>query len=65
MPSQDLFNTKQAAAKLGLSENTLTVWRCTKRYQLPYIKVGRNVRYTGEALDAFLKSRTIGADSEN
>lgn len=64
MTSQSLYTTKQAAARLDVSENTLTVWRCTKRYNLPYLKIGRNVRYTGEALDKFLKSRTVGAETE-
>ncbi|WP_411728578.1 helix-turn-helix domain-containing protein [Methyloglobulus sp.] len=62
MSYRDLYTTKQAAEKLDVSENTLTVWRCTKRYNLPYIKVGRNVRYTREALDAFLESRTVTQD---
>lgn len=48
-----------AAAFLGVSEQTLAVWRCTKRYPLPYVKVGRLVRYKTSDLQAFLELRTI------
>lgn len=61
----NLLSNQEAAAYLGVSPNTLEVWRCTKRYDLPYIKVGRIVKYKREALDKFLESRTIGADREN
>jgi excisionase family DNA binding protein len=60
----NLLSNQQAAEYLGISPNTLEVWRCTKRYDLPYIKVGRIVKYRREALDAFLEKRTIGAESE-
>ena len=51
----------EAAEALGVKPTTLQIWRCTKRYPLPYIKVGRLVRYRQSALDAFLASRTQGA----
>lgn len=49
-----LLNRKKAAAYLGVQPNTLAVWACTQRYDLPYIKIGRSVRYRQEDLDAFL-----------
>jgi len=58
----DLFNTQYAAEYLGVTVSTLEVWRSTKRYKIPYIKVGRLVKYRKSALDAFLESRTVGAD---
>jgi excisionase family DNA binding protein len=58
-----LFPPKQAADYLGVSVGTLEVWRSTKRYPLPYVKVGRLVKYRQADLDAFLESRTVGADS--
>lgn len=55
-----LLTTKQAASYLGLTNpNTLEVWRCTKRYPLPYIKVGGLVRYRLTDLDVFLADRTV------
>lgn len=52
-----------AAKYLGVSEQTLAIWRCTKRYPLPYIKIGRLVRYRLSDLEAFLVLRTIEASS--
>ncbi|MBL1264928.1 helix-turn-helix domain-containing protein [Candidatus Methylomicrobium oryzae] len=57
-----LLNNEQAAAYLGVTPRTLDVWRCTKRYSIPYVKVGRLVRYRKSSLDAFHQSRTIGED---
>jgi excisionase family DNA binding protein len=59
----DLFNTQQAAEYLGVTVSTLEVWRCTKRYNIPFIKVGRLVKYRKAALDTFLESRTVGVES--
>ena len=60
-PSADLLLTPPEAAKyLGVTVNTLSVWRCVGRYNIPYIKVGRLVKYRKSALDAFLKERTYG-----
>jgi excisionase family DNA binding protein len=55
----DLMPPAAAAAYLGVKESTLAVWRCTKRYPLPFVKVGRLVQYRKSALDAFLASRTV------
>jgi predicted DNA-binding transcriptional regulator AlpA len=43
---------------------TLAVWRCTKRYNLPWTKIGRSVRYRLEDVEAFIASRTVGAAAE-
>jgi len=56
----DLLTETEAAEFLGLEAKTLAVWRCTKRYPLCYIKVGRLVRYYRSDLIAFLESRRIG-----
>lgn len=53
-----LYPPPEAAAYIGVTEGTLSVWRCTKRYDIPYIKVGRLVKYRKSALDAWLLSRT-------
>ena len=54
-----LLNTAAAAELLGVTPGTLEVWRSTKRYAIPYIRVGRLIRYQRAALDAWLLSRTI------
>lgn len=58
----DLLNTEQAAAYLGVTPRTLEVWRCTKRHAIPYIKVGRLVKYRKAELDHWLAQQTIGAN---
>jgi len=54
----DLLDDKAAADLLDVSPGTLSVWRSTGRYNLPFLKVGRKVRYRREALLAWLESRT-------
>lgn len=60
----DLLTPEEAAAYLKTEERTLAVWRSTGRYQLPFVKVGRCVRYKRTDLDAFIASRTRGAAPE-
>ena len=56
--SADLLDDKAAAALLDVSPGTLSVWRSTGRYNLPYLKVGRLVKYRISDLAEFLASRT-------
>lgn len=55
--SRELLDDKQAAAYLTTTPGTLGVWRSTGRYNLPFVKVGRNVRYRRADLDAWLEKR--------
>jgi excisionase family DNA binding protein len=50
----ELLTRREAAAYLGVSEQTLAIWKCTGRYNLPYIKIGRLVKYKRQDLDAFI-----------
>ena len=52
-PSEQLWNSKQAAAYLNVTPGTLRVWRSTKRYDLKYKKIGSAVRYDPEDVKAF------------
>ncbi len=44
-----LLDPVAAAEFLGgtkpFNVGTLAVWRCTKKYNIPYLKIGREVRY--------------------
>jgi predicted site-specific integrase-resolvase len=53
----ELVDDKTAAALIQVSPGTLSVWRSTGRYQLPFIKVGAKVRYKRGDLQAWLDSR--------
>lgn len=61
-----LLTRKEAAEFLGVTEHTLAVWASTKRYDLPYIKVGRLVKYRYSDLLGFIDRNTelAGGDGE-
>lgn len=53
----DLLDEHAAATMLDLSPGTLSVWRSTGRYNLPFLKIGRNVRYRRADLQMWLEAR--------
>ncbi|NBQ70268.1 MAG: DNA-binding protein [Nitrosomonadaceae bacterium] len=55
-----LFTPHEAAAYIGVTVNTLSVWRSNGRYGIPFIKIGRLVKYRRSALDSFIERRTRG-----
>jgi predicted DNA-binding transcriptional regulator AlpA len=56
--ASDLVDEKKAAEILGVAHGTLQVWRSTGRYQIPFVKIGRLVRYRRGVLDTWIESRT-------
>jgi excisionase family DNA binding protein len=54
----DLIDCQETAEILGISKSALEAWRTTGRYKLPFIKVGRNVRYRRSDVLQWLDSRT-------
>lgn len=57
-----LLTRQQAAQYLDVTAGTLAVWASTRRYDLPFVKIGRNVRYRPEDLDRWLEARTVGGE---
>ncbi len=57
-----LLTRCQAAEFLKVKPQTLAVWACHKKFNLPYVKVGRGVRYSLEDLEKWLESRKVKAD---
>ena len=55
---RNLCDDKAAADILDVSPGTLSVWRSTGRYNLPFVKIGRKVRYRKSDLLAWLERRT-------
>jgi len=45
---------------LNLKPRTLAIWRCTKRYDLPFYKAGRMVNYRLADLIRYKASRVVG-----
>lgn len=58
-----LRDPKAAAAFLGCSEWTLAEWRCSGNGP-QFIKVGRLVRYSPEALQAWIERNTCNSTSD-
>ena len=59
MATDPLLTPAKAAERLGIQEQTLAVWRCTARYNLAFVKVGRAVRYRASVIDAFIEANTV------
>ena len=53
-----LIVPRSASEILGVTIETLAVWRSTGRYDLPYVKVGRKVMYRLEDIQSFIEERT-------
>ncbi len=53
----NLMNVQQAAEYLGLSVGTMYQWR--SQHKVPYIKVGRKVKFKKDQLDQWLADRTV------
>ena len=53
-----LIDVTAAAQLLGVTTGTLAVWRCTGRYNLPFVKVGSRIRYRIADIENFIRERT-------
>jgi predicted DNA-binding transcriptional regulator AlpA len=57
--NEKLLTAKETALILGLkSERTLNNWRALKRYLLPFVRVGRAIRYQESAIRTFIEEHT-------
>lgn len=61
----NLLTRKEAADYLGVKEQTLACWACAGRYRLPFVRVGRLVKYRQQDLDAFILENRIGAEGSH
>lgn len=53
--NNNLLTPSQAAEILGVTIGTLAVWRCTARYPLPFVKIGRRVKYRLNDINNFIE----------
>lgn len=60
MPEQQshLLTETETAKQISVAPATLQQWRHHHRYSLPFVKVGRLVRYKQSDIDGWLASRT-------
>ena len=57
----ELLSRREAAQYLGVKEQTLAVWLCTKRYNIPVVRIGRLVKYKKADLDAFIHKQSYAS----
>jgi excisionase family DNA binding protein len=57
-PPCPTVSAKEAAEFLGMKEQTLAVWRSSRRHPLPFIRIGRRIRYRITELETFLTQNT-------
>ena len=65
MENSELVTACVCAAMLDIKVGTLNVWRCRKRYALPFVKIGKSVKYKRSDIEKFIASRTFsGVDPD-
>ena len=55
----ELLDTEQAAKFLSLMPSTLNKERCTRSLGIPFVKIGRSVRYRRSDLESYIESCLI------
>jgi hypothetical protein len=64
--NNNLLTPAQTAETLGVTIGTLAVWRCTARYPLSFVKIGRRVMYRQNDINNFIeKSVCSNSEMEN
>jgi hypothetical protein len=53
-----LITPKETAEILGIKQGTLNVWRCKKRYDLNFVKIGKRVMYRLQDVIDFIEKRS-------
>lgn len=61
LASDPLDKPEVVSAAIGITVGTLSVWRATRRYDLPFVKVGNSVRYRRSDWTAWLQRRTANS----
>jgi len=54
-----LLSPPQAAEILGVTVATLATWRCTGRVGIPFVRIGRAVKYRVADLEAWIDANRI------
>lgn len=61
-----LLTDRNVAEMLSMSATTLAKWRTEpwrSRYKLPFVRVGRKIRYDAAAVQRWLEQRSIGGEA--
>jgi hypothetical protein len=64
--TERLLTEKQAAEVLNVHFTTLSAWRCKKRYNLPFVRLGgaRAIRYKMSDLLSFIEKGLVADGGE-
>jgi len=54
-----LTDTEGAASLLSILAATLTKWRSTGEVRIPFVRIGRQIKYRTTDLKAFIESSTV------
>jgi len=63
MKKQNLMSVEQAAEYLNVSVRTLNNWRSLGYPSIPYIKLGRSVKYRESDLDAYIEKNSHNVEA--
>jgi excisionase family DNA binding protein len=55
------LSTQEVAKYLNLSPNTLAEWRSTGKVKIPYLKIGKIVRYSLTDVNKFLENNRLAS----
>jgi len=55
-PQSGLMSRREAAHYLGITATTLAIWKSTGRYTLPFVRIGRLIKYRQSDLDVFIEN---------
>ena len=59
-----LLTAREAAELLGTTINQLAQERCDPRWGLPFVRLGRAIRYDLAELDRFIQERTVRPEAD-
>ncbi len=54
-----LLTPSQTAETLGVTIGTFAIWRCTGRYPLAFVKIGRRLMYKLSDLETYINSHVF------
>lgn len=58
MTKAKLLSTREAAAFIGVEEQSLRRWRMNGIVKLPFVRIGRLIRYSMKDLEAYIAKNT-------
>ncbi len=56
MTTAGLMTRNEAADYLGVASGTLANWQCSGFRRLPFLKLGRHIRYRKQDLDGWIEA---------